>query len=64
MMKKIAIFLTVLLFILENTASAQFYDQIRLSGSGNPLSPCETRPERSWFAGNLPIKALEQRAES
>jgi GWxTD domain-containing protein len=37
MMKKITLFLTVLLFILENTASAQFYDQTRLSGSGNPF---------------------------
>ena len=36
-MKNLALFLTVLLFILENTASAQFYEQTRLSGSGNPF---------------------------
>jgi len=36
-MKKMLVFLAVLLFILENTASAQFYEQTRLSGSGNPF---------------------------
>lgn len=36
-MKKIVFFLVVLLFILDNTVSAQFYEQTRLSGSGNPF---------------------------
>jgi GWxTD domain-containing protein len=36
-MRKSLFCLTVLLFILENNASAQFYEQSRLSGSGNPF---------------------------
>jgi GWxTD domain-containing protein len=36
-MKKSILFLTILLFNLTNIASAQFYEQTRLSGSGNPF---------------------------
>ena len=36
-MKKIILGLTVLLFILNEATFAQFYEQSRLSGSGNPF---------------------------